>query len=506
MLSRLRLPAVQRPIELASTSSLLKPLVPFASFSTTPAVAAGVVKKKSNSGQNMPTKGKKVLNIKKKDPTKRERVPLEQKRALQKRIVLSNANASQVGWLQDLTKDNMTKEATEGKVYGLPDVIVDALRLVKAFKPGQGWASYRRPASLIRREAWQLGRAMKAIAGDQSSGDQLAQPGETLKRIVYGPRGAGKSVLLLQAMTMAFLRGWIVINIPEGSFAPKTPGSNVRTIGRELIDASSDYALVPDSTPPQYAQNSLIADIISRMIEGNKTLFFAMKLSRTYDIPVRNEPNMTLYEFGRIATLNTDLAWPIFRALWHEINLQSSPEVDAFGKRPPILLCVDNISHIFGLTKYQVLNKEDALSPIHSYDMVLPKLVIDCLTGEESFGNGGVVMGATSGSDRVTCHPLEAGIKLAESKQKSPDSPASLADVWNPYDRIDRRVLDSMMDLKVLRLSGVSKDEARQIIEYWAYNGVVRDRVADDWVSDRWTMSGGGLMGELEKAVVHMRF
>jgi small subunit ribosomal protein S29 len=272
------------------------------------------------------------------------------------------------------------------------------------------------------------------------------------------------------------------------------------------VDASSDYAPIPDTTPQQYAQNSLIADIIQRTIEANKQQFFAMKLSRTYDIPVRNEPNMTLYEFGRIATLNSDLAWPIFRALWHEINLQNSPTTDAFGKRPPILLCVDNISHLFGRTKYQVLNKEGDLSSIHSYDLVLPKLVIDCITGNESFGNGGIALGATSGTDKVTCHPLDVGIKLAESRLKNPDSPASLSDIWNPYDRIDRRVLDSMMNLDVLELAGVSKDEARQIIEYWAYNGLVRERVEGNWVSDRWTMSGGGLIGELEKAVVHMRF
>src|SRR4051812_39249206 len=136
--------------------------------------------------------------------------------------------------------------------------------------------------------------------------------------------------------------------------------------------------------------------------------------------------------------------------------------MEAFGKRPPILLCVDNISHIFGPTKYQVLNKEGSLSPIHSYDMVLPKVVIDCLTGYESFGNGGMVLGATSGSDKVTCHPLDVGIKLAASRLKNPDSPASLSDIWNPYDKIDRRVLDSMMDLEVLELSGVSKDEARR--------------------------------------------
>jgi small subunit ribosomal protein S29 len=170
-------------------------------------------KKGSPTHQNLPTKGKKVLNIKKKDPAKKTRIPLEQKRALQKRIVLSNANAPQVPWLQDLSKDNMSKESVDGKVYGLPDAVVDALRLVRAFKVGQDWASYRRPACLIRHEAWELGRMMQAIGGDQTSGNNAAQ---TLRRVVYGPRGAGKSVLLLQAMTMAFLRGWIVINIPEG--------------------------------------------------------------------------------------------------------------------------------------------------------------------------------------------------------------------------------------------------------------------------------------------------
>ena len=216
MLSRLRLPAVQRPIELASTAQLLKPLVPFASFSTTPPSLAGIQKKKGSSAQNLPTKGKKVLNIKKKDPSKKTRIPLEQKRALKKRIVLSNANASQVGWLQDLSKSNMSNESVEGKVYGLPDVVVDALRLLRAFKVGQGWASYRRPATLIRREAWRLGKAMQVISGDNTSREAATQPGQTVKRVIYGPRGAGKSVFLLQVMAMASLRGWIVINIPEG--------------------------------------------------------------------------------------------------------------------------------------------------------------------------------------------------------------------------------------------------------------------------------------------------
>ena len=39
---------------------------------------------------------------------------------------------------------------------------------------------------------------------------------KTIRRVFVGERGSGKTVMLLQAMTIAFLKGWVVINIPEG--------------------------------------------------------------------------------------------------------------------------------------------------------------------------------------------------------------------------------------------------------------------------------------------------
>jgi small subunit ribosomal protein S29 len=120
--------------------------------------------------------------------------------------------------------------------------------------------------------------------------------------------------------------------------------------------------------------------------------------------------------------------------------------------------------------------------------------------------NGGIVLGATSNSDFVLCPPLDVGIEMGEARAKTPQSNPAVSDFWNPLQRIDQRVMDICSNLDTLRLEGVSKEEAKSIIEYWAFNGLVRDRLADSWIGEKWTMSGGGVLGELEKAVVRMRF
>jgi len=81
---------------------------------------------------------------------------------------------------------------------------VDSLRAVEAFKPGQGWSFFRRPACLVRKENVELAQIIDRPGG------------KTTRKIICGEKGVGKSVLLLEAMAMAFMKGWIVVNIPEG--------------------------------------------------------------------------------------------------------------------------------------------------------------------------------------------------------------------------------------------------------------------------------------------------
>ena len=77
----------------------------------------------------------------------------------------------------------------------------------------------------------------------------------------------------------------------------------------------------------------------------------------------------------------------------------------------------------------------------------------------------------------------------------------------DPFAKYDERVL-GVFDkggVQVKRMGGLSKEEARGLMEYWALSGMVRQRVDDGFVGEKWTLSGGGCVGELERAVVRMR-
>ena len=158
-------------------------------------------------GPKTAVKGSKSFAMKKKAaPTKTGKPPMPgERKAVRKRIVLSNTNALQVDGLNDLSKD-MELAVHTGKVVGIPGEVVDSLRALEAFKVSQGWGMFRRPALLIREESVAITEAMKR-----------AEEGKMdMSLVVDGERGTGKSLMLLHAMATALVRGWIVLSIPEG--------------------------------------------------------------------------------------------------------------------------------------------------------------------------------------------------------------------------------------------------------------------------------------------------
>lgn len=134
-----------------------------------------------------------------------------ERKALRKRIVLSNDNALEVSSLKDLSQENVLSEQIHGQVMGIPEQVVDALRAVEAFKTTQGWSLFRRPAVLMRKETTQIAALFKEVESSASGRDK-----KTIRRILSGERMSGKSTLLLQTLTLAFLRDWFVINLPDG--------------------------------------------------------------------------------------------------------------------------------------------------------------------------------------------------------------------------------------------------------------------------------------------------
>ena len=53
-----------------------------------------------------------------------------------------------------------------------------------------------------------------------------------------------------------------------------------------------------------------------------------------------------------------------------------------------------------------------------------------------------------------------------------------------------------------MKLQGFSREEARTMLEYYAKSGMLRADITDIMVKERWTLAGGGNIGELEKGSV----
>jgi small subunit ribosomal protein S29 len=425
-----------------------------------------------------PKKGIKQLNTKKgksgtagdagKRPAQGER------KALRKRIVLSNNNALEVSSLKDLGKQNVLSEQNEGKVMGIPDSTVDALRDVGAFKPTQGWSLFRRPAVLMRKEAIQLARLFSEV--EASSGEKK----RTIRRILSGERMSGKSTLLLQSLAMGFLRGWFVINLPEA---------------QDIVNAHTEYAPLANSQPLQYTQDTYTAALLQQIQKSNDVFLSATKLSTKPDLPLPLAPNATLKDLVALGQANPEASWPVFMALWNELSQPG---------RPPIMLAIDGLSHIMRNSEYLSAD----VKPIHAHDLTLIRLCIDHLSGTKKLPNGGIVLGATSQSNAPKSAALDFSIEVAAARKKSPDSIPE----WNPYKNVDARVMDALRDLRtnnedfdVINVGGLTKEEARAIMEYYAESGLLRHTVNEGFVSEKWSLAGMGNIGELERTSVRLR-
>ena len=200
-------------------SSIRSPFGFQAPFSTSAVVRATPTKARTGAPAT-PKRGEKTtFRVKKKKPPpeNRSRAPAPgERKAMRKRIVVSNTNALEVKEMQHLRADDLSDPTLIGKVLAIPGPVVDQLRTLEAFKPVQSWGLFRQPGTVSRSETLELGRDVTGISSGKG-GDRA------IRKILLGKRGSGKSIYLLQAMTMAFLKSWIVISIPDGKTPTRAP-------------------------------------------------------------------------------------------------------------------------------------------------------------------------------------------------------------------------------------------------------------------------------------------
>lgn len=167
-----------------------------------------------------------------------------------------------------------------------------------------------------------------------------------------------------------------------------------------------------------------------------------------------------------------------------------------------------------------------AFKPIHAHDLALVNCFMGYLTGASTLPNGGLILAVTSASNTPPVPSLDLALARLEasSPSSSSSSSSSAADLYNPspvtpnpFYHYDERVLNvfnspssssgskSDTNIDVHRLPGLSKTEAKGLMEYWAQSGILRQRVDEGLVGEKWSLSGGGIVGELERGCVGMR-
>lgn len=202
-------------------------------------------------------------------------------------------------------------------------------------------------------------------------------------------------------------------------------------------------------------------------------------------LPVNISRSMTLAQM-LVATKEAEFAWPVFKAFWQELIRPG---------RPPVMFTLDGLAHMMRMSGY----RSPTYEPIHSHDMALVGLFADSLAGKVQFPNGAAIVGTTSQSNCPIIPSLEKALEQATARHRGLPMPPR-----DPYCKDkDERVYECLKDVKVQEVRGLDKTEARSLMEYWAASGMLRTTVNEYSVSDKWTMAGGGIVAEMERAALY---
>ncbi|KAF5528631.1 37S ribosomal protein S23 [Colletotrichum aenigma] len=432
-------------------------------FSTTSAHAAGganasTMRKVQHWGKHI-RRGKINQNSKKKRENIKVKKPAPgERKAFRKRITLSNNSALLVEGLKVVDGTTMSSAEAQGTMVGLPDQLVDQLRTLEAFKIHQPWGLFRKPHMLVREETVKL----------VSRVDKAVQERQTLRTVLTGDKVGGKSMLLLQTMAQALLNNWVVINIPEA---------------QDLTNSNTDYSPVPNSKPLQFYQPTYCFNLLQQIMKANGPVLKKHKITKEYPELLHVPKDGTLYDIANAAK-ETEFAWPAFQALWSELTTAPGG--------PPVLLTLDGLSHIMKISAY----RDPAFNLVHAHDLTLVRLFVDALSGKTPLANGGAVIAATSRSNAPRSPSMELALAQSAAAAEGLHVPTP-----DPYGKgYDDRIYESVRNVETFNVSGVSRDEARAVMEYWAASGMYRSRVDAGSVGEKWTVAGGGILGELERA------
>lgn len=276
----------------------------------------------------------------------------------------------------------------------------------------------------------------------------------------------------------------------------------------------------------QYVQEKATSELLQRTVLANEEVLSKLHVSMEHpELKSLVRPKMTLAELARLGVQDVTIAWPIWQAFWAELNATAPKSAEnaadnetkpAFQTRPPLLVTVDGLSHWMQDSRYRNAD----FKPVHAHDLAFVKHFISLLTpqlsptSKSAMPNGGIVLYATSGSNSPAVLTLEVALAQLKARQQGVAESSDDFPQPDPYAQVDNRVLDlfkqasttkSSSPLELQTLGGLSRDEARGFMEYFARSGILQEKVTEEWVSEKWSIAGGGIIGEMEKLGKRLR-
>lgn len=264
-----------------------------------------------------------------------------------------------------------------------------------------------------------------------------------------------------------------------------------------MIDhfAYAPAAKSSDSDVQTYTQSTLAAAILSRMASANNSVLSKLQPNspppEALHIPAA-EAN-TFQTIAKYGAGNPRNAQAIFDYLVAELTQPGK------GHRPPVLFCVDGLDHWMGPSKYRSSEHEI----IHAHQFSTIRTFNNLLfSHKHSLANGGIILGATSGSNVPNFPSFTILQRQLATLQKGIQPDSDEFPLPAPYQKVDSNVL-SLLDPKagtqIMELKGVSKPETAALIQYYVSSGILKEDVTAENVSEKWTLSGGGVVGQLCK-------
>ncbi|KAI5847524.1 mitochondrial ribosomal death-associated protein 3-domain-containing protein [Tricharina praecox] len=374
-----------------------------------------------------------------------------ERKQIRQRIVLSNTNAPPVN-LGELTVEVSIHEPTVGSVFALAPHDVDKLRELQAFRRTQDWKFFYRPSTVMRKESLVLGEMLKEI--------QEGEKGACERVILSGPKGSGKSVLLLQAMSWALQREWVVINISNA---------------HDLVIGHTEYE--HDATSGTWAQREYTRSLLSRILSANHAVLARMKLSKDHTLNRIDFPAATdLAQFCQRGSRDATISHEVFTTLLEEL---------CHAGRPPVLFAVDSLNFMMQNSDYH----DQDYNIIHAHDLAIPRHFCDFLNGTRAFPRG-LVIGATS----LAGAPRTDAFEYALRGWKLP-----------AYSKLDTRIAPSIAGAEVMEIGAMAEEEAKSLLEYCRVSGLLKEGrpLSDEQVAQRVAVSSG-LAKELVAGCVRM--